>query len=293
MNKKILFIGCVESSFALLKCLIENQANIICVITKKSKYNTDYMDLSPLAKEHNIPIHFVDNINDDKNIQYIKKLEPDLIYCFGWSQLLSTQLINIAKIDVVGFHPAKLPYNKGRHPIIWSLVLGLKSTASTFFSMVEEADAGDILSQEDITIKEEDDAKTLYDKVVSVAEKQIVKLTEDFEKDCVNRIPQLPIGNSWRKRTSEDGRIDWRMSNDSIFNLVRALYHPYPGASFFYKDKEIKVWKVKKLEWIPNIEPGKIVKVLDNNEFIVKTGVGAIQVIECDFVDIKEGEYLK
>ena len=76
----------------------------------------------------------------------------------------------------MGYHPASLPENRGRHPIIWALALGLKKSASTFFFMEEGADDGDILSQKEFEILYEDDAKSLYEKVTDMALNQI----EDF-----------------------------------------------------------------------------------------------------------------
>lgn len=65
-------------------------------------------------------------------MNFISSLNPDIIYCFGWSKLLSPEIFCLAPKGVIGFHPTKLPHNRGRHPIIWSLVLGLEETASTF-----------------------------------------------------------------------------------------------------------------------------------------------------------------
>jgi methionyl-tRNA formyltransferase len=76
-------------------------------------------------------------------------------------------------LGVVGFHPAALPENRGRHPLIWALVLGLEETASTFFFMDEGADSGDLLSQRRISIEPADDAGSLYARITEVAMCQI------------------------------------------------------------------------------------------------------------------------
>ena len=109
-------------------------------------------------------------------------LAPDVIFCFGWSRLIKKTLLNIAPLGVIGFHPALLPANRGRHPLIWSLILGLKESGSTFFFMDEGADSGDILSQLNVSISEMDDAGTLYVNVQSSA---------------VDDIDTFWIGNSW------------------------------------------------------------------------------------------------
>ena len=150
-KKKILFIGTVEFSYKALSTLIENKFEIVGVLSKKeSNFNSDYYDLTPLAKDNNIPIIYRTKDNKEEIISFIKSLNPDIIYCFGWSHILTKSILSIPKYGVIGFHPAELPNNRGRHPIIWALVLGLKQTASTFFVMDEGADTGDIISQEKI-----------------------------------------------------------------------------------------------------------------------------------------------
>lgn len=171
---KILFIGTVEFSYRILEKLIKLNAEIVGVCTKdESNFNNDFTDLIPLCKKNKIPYKFVDDINSKENIEWIKIFEPDIIFCFGWSSLIKKELLTLTSMGVVGYHPAQLPKNRGRHPLIWALALGLKRSASTFFFMDEGADDGDILSQEEFEILYEDDAKSLYNKVANIVLYQI------------------------------------------------------------------------------------------------------------------------
>ena len=114
--------------------MCELDINIVGVITKKkSNYNSDFADLSILCRENGIDYIFTENINDKDCVTYIEDKKPDIIFCLGWSQLIKQQILKIPKCGTVGFHPAALPYNRGRHPLIWALALGLQETASTFF----------------------------------------------------------------------------------------------------------------------------------------------------------------
>ncbi len=293
---KILFIGCVKSSELFLKRLFEENANVVGVVTKsESKFNSDFVDLGELCRKQNVDYLYVKNVNDFETKQYIKNKNADLILCLGWSQILDKEILSMPSIGCVGFHPAELPYNKGRHPLIWALALGMERTASTLFLMNEKADAGEIISQQYVNIAYEDDASTLYDKVMKIAVEQMSEMLKNYENQKVNLISQSPEkGNAWRKRSKEDGKIDWRMSSRGIYNLVRALTKPYVGAHFIYDDKEYKVWKVKEITdgRYKNIEPGKIIKVISNNDFIIKTGDNLIEVLNCEDVKLKEGEYL-
>ena len=294
--KKTLFIGCVESSYVLLQEMIDKGYKVDGVITMESSaMNSDFMSLAPLAEKYDIPCMCTKNVNDEETVSFIRQINPEVIYCFGWSRLIGKEILSIPKYGVVGFHPAAIPNNRGRHPLIWALVLGLKKTASTFFIMDEGADTGDIISQKEIIIDNEDDASTMYDKIMDVAKVQVIEFTEQFASDTVVRTKQdISAGNTWRKRGRMDGQIDFRMSAEAIYNLVRGLTHPYVGAHFMHGSDEIKVWKFQPVSTdnYANIEPGKVIKVNSTHDFIIKAYDGLIHVTDSDEVELKEGEYL-
>jgi methionyl-tRNA formyltransferase len=104
--------------------------------------------------------------------------------------LIKKELLELAPMGIVGYHPAKLPENRGRHPLIWALFLGMKQSASTFFFMDEGADSGDILSQVDFEILENDDARSLYNKVIDIALLQIEDFLPKLQNKTYDRIKQ-------------------------------------------------------------------------------------------------------
>ena len=131
---RIVFIGTVLFSKDTLEKLIDLGADIVGVCTKeRSPFNSDFTDLTLLCTKHNIPYRFTENINASDSVEWIKQLAPDIIFCFGWSSLIKSEVLNLPPMGVLGFHPAQLPLNRGRHPLIWALFLGLEKTASTFF----------------------------------------------------------------------------------------------------------------------------------------------------------------
>lgn len=292
---KIFFIGTVEFSKRALAKMIEIGAQITGVAMKaESPFNADFADLSPLCKKANIPYGIVENINNRKTVDWISSLRPDVILCFGWSELLKKEILHFAPLGVVGFHPAALPQNRGRHPVIWTLALGLTETASTFFFMDEGADSGDILSQKFVEVTYSDDARSLYSKIVDTALLQIQEFVPQLDSGAYPRISQdNSRANIWRKRTRNDGKIDFRMSSRAIYNLVRALTKPYVGAHVTCKGVEYKVWKSRESKIkLPNIEPGKVLTVEDNI-ITVKTGDGSVDLIEHEFtIEPLVGEYL-
>ncbi len=292
---KILFIGTVKFSKKILQKILDLNYKIegVCC-KKKSLLNSDFEDLTPLCKKNNIPFRITNNINSKDSINWIQSIKPDIIFCFGWSSLIKHELLTLAPMGIVGYHPTKLPQNRGRHPLIWSLTLGLKKTASTFFFMDEHADSGDILSQKDLKISYYDDAQSLYNKIVETASSQIEEFMPLLANSNFTRVKQNnKLANFWRKRNKADGKIDFRMSSKNIYNLVRALTKPYPGAYILYNEKEVKIWKVKEIiNTKNNIESGVILGKTSNSIF-VKTGDGAIEILASEFTDFpKIGEYL-
>ena len=298
---KILFIGCVEGSAILLNHLIFNGKNICGVVTKSaSRINSDFVSLAPICEAHHIPYQYYSKDSEEETTRFIQTQSPDIIYCFGWSHLLPGDMIRIPPLGVVGFHPAELPQNRGRHPLIWALVLGLPETASSFFMITEGVDDGVVISQERIPITDTDTARTLMDHVMETAKKQVIDFTNVFEcgqQPVCTTVDHSKPTNLWRKRSKKDGIIDFRMSAKNIYNLVRALTHPYPGASFYYADQEYTVWSCQPV--IPsddsyrNLEPGKVIQVYSPKSFLVVTGEHLLKIQDCTPpISLSAGDYL-
>lgn len=297
---RIGFIGCVESSLCFLESLLGLRAEgieIAAVVTKEaSSFNSDYTDLIPLCKRNNIPFHFERSGGQDESVEFFKQYKVDVVYCFGWSFLLKEEMLSLGRLGAYGFHPAKLPMNRGRHPLIWALVLGLKETASTFFQMDSGADSGPIISQELIDIRFEDDARSLYSKVLTKASVQLVDFTRKLAAGSAVLVEQDESkATYWRKRSVKDGQIDWRMPAVDIYNLVRALTTPYPGAQFAYQSETVVVFKsrISARSFPQHTEPGRILDVQNNNVLIKTAGDGAIWLLQLDSsITFKKGEWL-
>lgn len=296
---KVIFIGCVQFSYDTLQRLLTlRDAEVIGVVTRcDSPINADFRSLEPLAREAGIPCHLASGNDQGPLAEWIRSLRPDIVYCFGWSYLLKPEVLNLPPLGVIGYHPAALPRNRGRHPIIWTLVLGLPETASTFFFMDDGADSGDILDQRMIAVQDNDDAASLYRKLTAAAGEQVELITPRLASGSFSRTAQdHSRANYWRKRSRLDGQIDWRMSAVTIHNLVRALNRPYPGAHCIHGLAEVKVWRTEVLVHpdpsVANLEPGKVLAVHED-QIIVKCGEGAIKLLEHGFQIIPEqGVYL-
>ena len=291
------FIGNVKTSAIALSTLLANpKIEMVGILTtRQSKFNADFTDISIIAKSFKVAVHFYEDTNDLEKINILREANIDVCFTIGWSRLIPSSFLTIPKLGTIGFHPSELPKNRGRHPLIWALVLGLKETASSFFLIEEGADTGPILSQVPISIEVNDDAGTLYEKILKVMVDQINELVHQFYIGKVMPKNQKHhLSNYWRKRSYLDGRIDWRMSAKNIHNLVRGLTRPYLGAEFIYDGNTIKVWKTEMVvDKVPdNLEPGKVLEVSVDG-IIVKAGEDAIRLVKFEpQLKIEMGDYL-
>lgn len=285
---KAAVIGCVRFSRTILSQLLElDGIDIAGVVTKESSsFNADFQSLEPLARDRRIPCLAVEGNDQAAIAGWVRDIAPDVAFCVGWSYLLGPEILAIPGHGVIGYHPALLPRNRGRHPIVWALVLGLAETGSTFFVMDEGADSGAIVSQRRVTISDDDDAASLYGKLEAAAGEQLIDVAEGLNRGTLEPVPQDPAKASyWRKRGEKDGQIDWRMSAAGIRNLVRGLAHPYVGAHCVCRGRAYKVWKVA-VAAAPraDVEPGRVLAV-GADGVTVKCNDGAVTLVEHEIAD--------
>ena len=293
------FIGCVNSSAVALQALLDmpqDLVEVVGLITRRaSTFNADFHDLAPIALQHQLPVLLQEDAPEDSDqAAWLGALAPDLVFCVGWSRLLGPRVLGVAPRGVVGYHPAALPANRGRHPLIWALALGLDETASSFFMMRADADSGAIVHQHRIVIAAAADAATLYAQVLAAIPMQLGLIVRGLADGSLQPRPQdESLANHWRKRSAADGRIDWRMTASSVNNLVRALARPYPGADILCGGQTVKIWRCAVVDaGRPNDEPGKVLAV-DGREVTVKCGLGSVRLTEHDFVSLPlKGSYL-
>jgi len=289
---RIVFLGCVDFSRALYeRTLGLPDVQVVGVVTRAtSAFHSDFCSLAPLAGAAGIPV-FLDSANRQQEMAaWIRQRAPDVIYCFGWPYLLQASVLAVPSKGVIGYHPTALPRNRGRHPIIWTLVLGLTETCSSFFIMDEGADSGDLVSQTTVPVFATDSATSLYERLKAAALNQLPELTAALVGGQVRRIRQdSSRATYWRKRGKEDGRIDWRMPSPGIYNLVRALARPYPGAHCVVSGREVKIWRTEfpsPAQWpeatVQHREPGRVLAVRANT-FDIRCGVGVLRIVEHEF----------
>ena len=299
-KNKFVLIGKSLFSYLILKRMIKLKIQICGVITLKSKDdNDDFFDLSKICRQKKIPLHKTNNINNLKSVKWVIDKKPNFIFCFGWSQLIKGKLVKVYKNKIIGFHPTKLPNNRGRSPLIWSILLNIKKSAITFFYINKGVDDGKLIDQSDFFISNNETSKSIYSKICKLALKRIPILIDKINRGFylkTKKKNQNNSGNIWRKRVYSDGIIDWRMTSKNITELINALGKPYCGASLIFNNKDYKVWSAKIVrsdKKFNNHEYGKIIK-RKKDSYVVKSIDGLVEIKNIiPKLSLPEGNYLK
>jgi methionyl-tRNA formyltransferase len=143
-------------------------------------------------------------------------------------------------------HASLLPKYRGRSPVNWMIINGEHQAGVTLHHMTARADAGDIVAQSSVEIAEDDTALTLYRKLVPLGASLIREYHPLIAAGLApRRVQDLSAGSYFGRRRPEDGRIDWNWPARRIFNLVRGVTHPYPGAFCFVGGRKLMVWEAR------------------------------------------------
>jgi len=271
-----------EMGYACLKVLFDLGASVKALFTHPDDPQEViwWRSCAELAAENGVPVYRSDEF-DPAWVELVEKLRPDIIYSFYYRRLLPESVLKLARIGAFNVHGSLLPAYRGRAPVNWVLVNGEKRTGVTLHHMVAKADAGDIVAQEAVDIADDDTAFTLYQKLVAKGADLLRYWHPRIVDGTAPRYPQDPRRASYfGRRTPEDGRIDWSWPARRIFNLVRAVTHPYPGAFCFLDERKIFVWAARVADETNRLgEPGEIIEHCSDGTVEVAAGQGSVRLL--------------
>ena len=288
---KIVLVSAALSGFKCLEEMILQKVDIAAVFTLKDELTENvsgFVSFDEITKKNNIPLFKVEKVSSPENVEKLKEMKPDLIFVIGFSQLIPKEILSTPTKGCIGMHPTLLPEHRGRAPIPWTIIHGLKKSGATMFYLDEGADSGDIIGQVEFEVADDEIASSLYDKVVEA----FVKLVHDnlpllIKGEAKREKQDESKASYWEKRTPKDGLIDWSKSVTEIWTLVRAVTHPYPGAFSNLGGKKLTIWQadVCKLTCATG-SPGLICE--HEKGFCVKCGEGCLLVKRAQFGEDSE-----
>lgn len=281
-----------EMGYACTEALLDMGAPIAALFTHEDEPGEEiwWRSCAELVRRRSIPV-YVPRALDAPFISLIASLAPEVIYSFYYRNLLPEAVLRVAARGAFNLHGSLLPRYRGRAPVNWMLVNGEREAGVTLHHMVARADAGDIVAQRAVAIDDDDTALTLYRKLVPAGAALVREYHPLIVAGCAPRRPQdLSAGSYYGRRRPEDGRIDWYWPARRIFNLARAVTHPYPGAFCFLDGRKLVVWQARVAsETGGRGEPGAILGQLDGGGVEVAAGEGSVAVLRVQFEGGAEG----
>lgn len=209
---------------------------------------------------------------------------PDVLLAVGWRYLVPPEAYTAARSGAYVLHDSLLPALRGFAPTVWAIVNGEKETGVTLLKMAAGVDAGDIVAQERVPIGDDDTIATVMERVTSRYEHFVTEWLPRVVAGPVPAYPQDPARATYGcKRTDLDNQILWAAPARQIYDLIRAVTRPYPGAWTTLDGRRLTVWSGAPVPsprvWAGRV-PGRVVEVRPGAGAVVLTGDGELLVRE-------------
>ena len=283
----IVVFGYHDVGVECLDALISRGSRVIAVFTHRDNPEEKiwFKSVAQLARQHGIPVHTPDSVNTPEWIARLREMQPDIVFSFYYRNLICQEILAIPRLGAFNLHGSLLPKYRGRVPINWAVLNGEIRTGATLHHMVKRPDAGDIVDQEAVPISPRDTAQDVFIKVTAAARQVLERSLEAIKQGRAPRRPQDEAQASYfGGRKPDDGRIDWHADAQRIFNLIRALTHPYPGAFTDVEGRRFFVWWAEPRPDGAG-QPGQVVSV---SPLRVAAGKGSVEIVKWQWHDGSE-----
>jgi methionyl-tRNA formyltransferase len=296
---RLIFMGYHNIGHACLQALMEMGAalgdEIVAVVTHADdpRENIWFASVRDLAFAHDLPVYQPADPNDPAFVTALARLQPDFLFSCYYRSMLGQPLLSLPRLGALNLHGSLLPRYRGRCPVNWVLVNGETETGVTLHYMEEKPDRGDIVGQTRVPITPEDTALTLFARMTAAAGDLMRETYPGLRAGQAPRLPQDHRRSSYfGGRRPADGLIDWQKPAEAIYNLVRAVTHPYPGAFTSLQGRKLFVWGGKTLAKPLRAasSPGQVLAGLPGEGLVVATGRGQFLISQAQWED--EPEFL-
>ncbi len=309
MKYKVVVFGVKDTSENIVSFIQETICPVDLVITispevTKKNQVSGYKGLSVLTEKYRIPVHEADSyfLTDEKTQGFLDENEFDIGISMGWQRLIPPSVLEKFKLGIYGFHGncGYLPFGRGRSPLNWSIILGDTRFNLNLFRYDEKADSPNVFATEMFSITAHDDIRTAQYKNMICSKNLIKKLLKAYQEDRITIKTQSKDFDSWyNKRTEVDGKVDFHARTREIYNLIRGVAAPFPGAFAYVKennenDSEIRyrnncesqsaqenkiiIWQAHPFDEMIDFseyEPGEVIDLFDE-KLVIRTVDGSL-----------------
>jgi len=240
----IVFLGSAQNSCEILESLIENNKNVVLCLTGLSKVGSrgkiSVPAVKTLADKHNIFCYQTDNVSSEECIEIIKQYKPDLFITAAFSQFLKSNFLSIA--PTINVHPSLLPKYRGATPIQSALINGESKTGVTVLQTILPMDAGDIIVQESVDIKENETYEQLAPRLWKLGKKLVIEAVNLIEQNKVKYIKQNNSEATFCKTfKKEDAKLNFNLDASTLKNQILG-YNGWPVSFCYFENKILKIF---------------------------------------------------
>ncbi len=295
MHYKVVVFGVKDTSENIIEfiqneiCPVDLVMTISPEVTKKNEVS-GYKGLSFLTDKYGIPVYEADSygLTDEKTAAFMEANTFDIGISMGWQRLVPASVLDRFKFGVYGFHgnAGYLPFGRGRSPLNWSIILGDTRFNLNLFRYDEKADSPNIFATETFQIGPCDDIRTAQYKNMIVSKRLIRRLLAAYEAGEVSIRTESKDYDSWyTKRTAADGLVDFRGRTRDIYNLIRGVAAPFPGAYAYISGRRITIWSAQPFDEMIDFSgyaPGEVADIFDGR-LVVRTVDGSLLINRYDY----------
>lgn len=277
---RILFFGYSAVGHDCLSLLLERGDNVVALITHADDPREKIWFQTPAAaaREKGVAVFTPDNVNTPEWRERLAALQPELILSAYYRHMIGTRILGLARLGAWNVHGSLLPKYRGRAPINWAVLHGESRIGMTLHRMVRNADAGAIVDQAGVDLGPRDTAAEALRKVLPCARLVLARQIDALLAGTAREAPQDDARATYfGGRKPEDGRIAWAQTSAQIFNLIRAVTEPYPGAFTDLGAARLMVWWAEPDTPATRGRRGAPGEVLSVDPLVVATGDGALE----------------
>ena len=268
----IIYFGTPEYSATVLEILIKEGFNIRAVVTQidKPKGRGKRIYAPPvkvIAQKYRIDVLQPLKLRGNRELYWkLYEYKPEFFVVFSYGLFLPPKFLKLPRYMPVNLHLSLLPKYRGAAPVNWAIINGEKVTGITTMKMTPKMDAGPILLQEKIEIRDDDTAVSLLNRMIEPGANLLIKTLKMIKEGKIKPIPQNEVEASYAPILRKElGLIDWDRSAKEIDRLIRGL-QPWPQTYTFWKGKRLKIIKAHILYESVKEEPGTIIPPKGKNK---------------------------
>nr|UXE46033.1 bifunctional polymyxin resistance protein ArnA [uncultured bacterium] len=244
---RLAWVGCHIEGGLAFEALMQAGAPIVGAITltpERRARRSGATDYGPACARWDVPLHQITDINGADGLAVLRALAPDIAFVIGWSQIVRPPALRLARIGMVGAHASLLPRHRGSAPVNWALINGETETGNSLIWLTEGVDEGAVIDQASFPITPYETVASLYQQVAQSNRDMLLRLLPRLlAGERPGRLQPASDEPVLPRRRPADGVIDWNRPSRQVYDFIRALTRPYPGAFSWLDGRRWTVWQ--------------------------------------------------